>query len=39
VITNPLSSSFTSPESHSVLGAAPTIMKSARVSTTRFARS
>src|ERR1700726_3795286 len=34
VITNPLSSSFTRPESHSVFGAAPTIMNSARVSTT-----
>src|SRR5580692_5214517 len=37
VITNPLSSSFTRPESHSVFGAAPTMMNSARVSTTRVA--
>src|ERR1700732_1223937 len=33
VIPNPLSSSFTRPESHSVFGAAPTMMNSARVST------
>src|SRR5258708_37466593 len=37
VITKPLSSSFTRPESHSVFGAAPTMMNSARVSTTRLA--
>src|SRR6185437_6064799 len=37
VITNPLSSSFTRPDSHSELGAAPTMMKSARVSTWRVA--
>src|SRR4029077_18587671 len=37
VITKPLSSSFTRPESHSVFGAAPTMMNSARVSTRRDA--
>src|ERR1700681_3011198 len=37
VITKPLSSSSTRPESHSVLGAAPTMMNSARVSTRRVA--
>src|ERR1700733_7829429 len=35
VTTNPLASSFTRPESHSVFGAAPTMMNSARVSTRR----
>ena len=34
-MTNPLSSSFTRPESHSVLGAAPTMMNRARVATSR----
>src|ERR1700722_18430703 len=33
VMTNPFSSSFTNPESHSVFGAAPTMMNSARVAT------
>src|ERR1700733_10876074 len=37
VSTNPFLSSFTRPESHSVLGAAPTMMNSARVSITRLA--
>src|SRR6202521_4608063 len=37
VITNPLSSSFTRPESHSLFGAAPTMMNSARESTSRVA--
>src|ERR1700676_3429443 len=32
VMTNPLSSRWTSPESHSVFGKAPTMMNSARVS-------
>src|ERR1700677_4766594 len=35
VMTNPLSSSFTRPESQSVFGAAPTMMNSARVATFR----
>src|SRR5665213_787283 len=37
VITKPFLSRLTRPESHSVLGAAPTMMNSARVSTTRVA--
>src|SRR5262249_5345950 len=35
VTTNPLSSSFTKPDSHSVFGTAPTIMNSARAPTGR----
>ncbi len=37
VMTNPLSSSFTKPDSHSLFGAVPTMTKSARDSTTRLA--
>src|SRR5262249_37115675 len=33
VMTNPLSSSFTKPDNHSVFGAAPTMMNSARAET------